>query len=132
MPDEVVEPLSANRGTGQPATYQEVLDTFTGLRGTVTINALDFTPIREHGAGRFNPITMRDFLVLGWFATFDEILEIYVSRNIPVGYYYHGPRVAELHSPISMGVRVVRSKIPFDVLMQIRSGLFPFKLTLTP
>lgn len=70
--------------------------------------------------------------MLGWFATFDEILSIYVSRNIPIGYFYHGPRVPELHAPVSMGARVVRSKIPFDKLMQIRLGLRPFKLTLTP
>jgi hypothetical protein len=132
MPDEVVAPLIPTREPGKPATYQEILDSFTGLEGTVTISAIDFAEIRKHGCGRVYPITMRDLLVLGFYATFDEILNVYVSRNIPVGYFYHGPRVAELHTPISMGARVVRDKIPFDVLVQIRLGLKPFKLALTP
>jgi hypothetical protein len=132
MPDEVVEPLTPTREPEKPATYQEILDSLTGLEGVVTISAIDFAEIREHGCGRIWPITTRDQLMLGWFATFDEILSIYVSRNIPIGYFYHGPRVPELHAPVSMGARVVRSKIPFDKLMQIRLGLRPFKLTLTP
>lgn len=132
MSDEVVAPLTPTRELGKPATYQEILDSLTGLEGTVTISAIDFAEVRKHGCGRIEPITTRDQLLLGWFATFDEILSIYVSRNIPIGYFYHGPRVAELHSPISMGARVVRAKIPFDVLMQIRSGLKPFKSALAP
>lgn len=51
MPDEVVEPLTPTREPGKPATYQEILDSFTGLEGTVTISGIDFAEIREHGQG---------------------------------------------------------------------------------
>jgi hypothetical protein len=127
----VVEPLIPTRDPGKPATYQEILDSFTGLEGAVTINPIDFAEMRKLGYDRLDPITRREQLLMGFFATFDEILNVYVSRNIPVGYFYHGPTVAELHEPKNLGIRVVQDKIPFHILMQIRLGLKPFKLALS-
>lgn len=134
MPDEVIEPLAANRGSGLPATLEEIVDSWTGLGGSVTVSAIDLGEVRRLNPTRFSPVVDRESLMSGWFGSFDKFLDIYVSRSIPVGYFYHGPRVPDLYPiPIPEGAeRVIKRKMPFDVLMQIRSGLKPFKLALTP
>ena len=134
MPEEIVEPLySHERGPGRPATPEEVIDSWTGLQGCVTISGQDFCSVRQIGYKRFDPITEADLIRnLAWYGTFDEVLKIHVSRRIPVGYYYHGPNVPDL-LPIQIpegASRVIRREIPPDVLMEIRSRLKPFSLIL--
>jgi hypothetical protein len=132
---DVIEPLVAERDPGVPATLNEVLDSWTGLQGSVTVSPEDFRVVITIGFNRFDPITESDVLRnLAWYGTFDKVLEIYVSRRIPVGYFYHGPNVPDL-LPIQVpegAERVVRRQIPFHILTQVRLGLKPFRRTLTP
>lgn len=136
MTDEVVEPnYPLEREPGVPATPEEVSDSWVGLYGNVTINPHDFSAVVKTGYKRFDPITEADVLRnLAWYGTFDLRLRIYVSRGIPIGYFYHGPNVPDLLPiPIPDGAeRVIRRKMPPDILRQIRSNLKPFKRTLTP
>jgi hypothetical protein len=131
MTDEVIEPLIANRGSRLPATPEEIIDSWTGLGGSVTVSPIDFGGVMRLGPTRFYPVVDKESLMSGWYGSFDKLLYIYVSRNIPVGYFYQGPRVPDLYPiPIPEGAeRVIKRKMPFDVLMQIRSGLKPFNST---
>lgn len=115
MPDSVIEPLTRERDPGVPATLEEVLDSWTGLRGSVTVSIPDFGAVMRLDPSRFKPIVEVELLRgLAWYGTFDKHLEIYLSRRIPVGYFYHGPNIPDLLPiPIPEGAeRVIRRKIP--------------------
>jgi len=93
---EAIEPVY-KRKDRKPVTLEEIINCFVGYGGTVTINPTEFAVIQRATAGRFNPITMVDLLKTGFVATFDEILSIYISRKIPIGYYLWG-HFPELHT----------------------------------
>jgi len=131
MSYEVVEPpYPYEREPGVPATPEEVIDSWTGLRGKVTINAHDFCALRKIGCGRFEPITEAYLIrTFAHYGTFDTFLQIHVSRGIPVGYFYYGPNVPDL-LPIQIpegAERVIRRKMPPEIQRQIREGLHPFR-----
>ena len=121
-----IEPLSPEREGGKPATLEEILSSLTGRSGTVTLNGMDFGVLRGTERGRFNPITTRDLLMTGWMGTFDKVLHIYISRKIPVGYYYLG-YIQELHTQFVAGIGVQPDLDP-QTIAQVQRGLEPFKL----
>lgn len=124
---EPIEPLGREREPDDPATLEEILSCFTGRGGTVTINAVDFCAILNSPAGRFQPITTRDLLMTGWIATLDNVLSIYVSRRIPVGYYYWGHH-PELHTRNVDGMGI-QPHLDQQAIRQVQRGLEPFKLS---
>jgi hypothetical protein len=109
-----------------PATWDEVRASWTLRAGPFTVNSQDLAVILKHGSGRFEPETGRDSLFNGFFGCFDN-KPVYVSRSIPVGFYYEGPRIPEIHwRPAPGGKRMAEPELSFDVESQVLENLLPF------
>ena len=56
--------------------------------GPITMSAQDFAVLRS--VGRFTPCNDRELLGRGCFGTWGDESPVWVSRSIPVGYYWRG------------------------------------------
>jgi hypothetical protein len=73
------------------ATDEEVLAALVAP-GPITVNPEEAARIRAVGYGRncFFPCLDRELLDRGRFGTWNDVSPVWVSRAIPVGYYWHG------------------------------------------
>jgi hypothetical protein len=115
-------------------TPEEVTSSWKYRNGPFTISAKDFTAIRALGYKHFDPVTIKELLLSGFLGTYEkgpgvESIPIYVSRGIPVGFYYEDPRIPELHwRPMFPGERVLEPKLPMEIECKLQEELRPFQL----
>jgi hypothetical protein len=110
---------------------EEIKYSWQYRRGPFTISADDYWVIvRKLGREYLDPCTMRDGLLAGFYGTYQERAPIYVSRAIPVGLFYEGERIPELHwRPHHENKnREVEPELPFEVVCKLHVELRPFKL----
>ena len=125
------EELSANEWEAQDSLV---------WRTSVTVNAKDFVAIRML-RDIFEPCTQRDLLLTGLFGWVvnqnrsdwaiangvPHETPVYVSRAIPVGYFYEGEHQPTIHNrPPSEGERQLQ-EIPPEVELFVKQNLHPFK-----
>lgn len=111
-----------------PATWDEVQASWTLRKGPFTVSSFDFAVMREQGVRRLEIEVMPELLRRGLYGYFDSTKPIHVSRAIPVGFYYEGPWVPELHwRPDPDGPRQLEPKLPFEVECRVLESLLPFQ-----
>jgi len=98
--------------------------------GPFTISVKDFAVIRNMGREFLDPCTRRDELMMGLVGIYLERAPIYVSRAIPVGMFYQGDRIPEIHwrPDPNNKKRVIEPETPFKVICKLHVELRPFKL----
>jgi hypothetical protein len=116
------------------ATPEEVTSSWKYRNGPFTISTKDFTAIRTLGYKHFDPSTIKEELLSGFFGNYEkgpgvEPIPIYVSRGIPTGFYYEGPKIPELHwRPDLYDKRVLEPKLPMEIECKLQEELRPFQL----
>jgi hypothetical protein len=122
-----------------PATPKEVLHSLQYRKGPFTLNAVDVAALRK--LENFEPCLDRSELQAGiigwlhrppcdypedspWFRP--ERACIYVSRAIPLGYYYEGPHVPEIHWRPTSEERQVEPDLDWGIECKISLNLKPF------
>lgn len=83
-------PKEGYTGESVPALVAREDEMLAALRvpGPITMSAQDFAVLRSDG--RFTPCNDRELLDRGCFGTWNDVSPVWVSRAIPVGYYWHG------------------------------------------
>ena len=83
-------PKEGYRGESVLALVAREDEMLVALRdiGPITMSAQDFTVLRSDG--RFTPCNDRELLGRGCFGTWEGESPVWVSRSIPVGYYWRG------------------------------------------
>lgn len=68
--------------------------------------------------------------MMGFVGIYQERAPIYVSRAIPVGMFYQGERIPEIHWRPDQNnkKRVIEPEIPVEVICKLHVELRPFKL----
>lgn len=109
---------------------EEIKSSWEYRKGPFTINVKDFAVIRSMGREFLDPCTRRDDLMMGFVGIYQERAPIYVSRAIPVGTFYEGDRIPELHwrPDPNNKERVMEPEIPFEVTCKLHVDLRPFKV----
>jgi hypothetical protein len=109
---------------------EEIESSWEPLKGPFTINAKDYAVIREMGREFLDPCTRRDGLLMGLVGTYKERTSIYVSRSIPVGLFYEGEYIPELHwrPDPKTSKRTLAPELPINIVCELQMGLRPFKL----
>ena len=111
------------------ATPQEVRASWVTRKGPFTINAKDYHGLKGCGAGHFVPEDGKDNLLLGMIGQFDG-KSVYVSRAIPIGFFYEGPRISELHwRPSEHNRYEIEPELPAEIELNIWNALYPFKVS---
>jgi hypothetical protein len=118
-----------------PATLKEVEDCLPYHEGPFTVNPVDMVPILELGYKVFRPCAQREFLEIGLFGwivnpklegiTQVEKAPIYVSRHIPIGFYYEGDPIPEITHWKAPKIREIKT-IPDEILHKVSFALKPF------
>ena len=83
-------PKEGYTGGSVPSLVAREDEMLAALRvpGPITMSAQDFAVLRSDG--RFTPCNDRELLGRGCFGTWAGESSVWVSRAIPVGYYWHG------------------------------------------
>lgn len=96
--------------------------------GPFTINAKDYHGLK--GCGRdFVPENQKDHLIQGLIGAYKG-KSIYVSKSIPVGFFYEGERIPELHWHPQGGNHYIEIEpdLPAEIELRVWNTLYPFKL----
>lgn len=113
------------------STEQEVINSFKYRKGPFTVNAADFSIMRLL-VDRFTPNDKVSDLMAGFFGTYNNDAgykcELYVSRRIPVGFFYEGEREPKLHNDFNDVSRNRSEKLDDITYHSIQSGLRPFSM----
>jgi len=109
------------------ATVDEVRASWHDRCGPFTINARDYHSLK--GCGReFTPETKKEYLLQGLIGAYIG-KDIYVSKAIPIGFFYEGERIPELHWYPPNGYLGLEPELPAEVELQVWNTLYPFKLS---
>ena len=123
-----------------PATKEEMLHSLRYKTGPFTMNAVDFALLRNsYQDFGFTPCTMREVLLtglVGWVRTDQDSrgIDLYLSRKIPVGFFYEGPRLAALHTPTGSGSRseviseMTEAANSSSIFIELDPNLHPFQM----
>jgi radical SAM superfamily enzyme YgiQ (UPF0313 family) len=110
------------------ANPEEVVASWRYLHGPFTVNAEDLAVIR--GLPSFSPCTTKEELMKGQLGFYTKgsgfSTPIYVSRAIPVGFFYLGPRVPEIHWTPSGTERELEPSLPLEVNYFLIERIKPF------
>lgn len=113
---------------GSPATGNEIRAVLQGLSGPFTVNPRDLAVLCQMGG--FRPTTERGDLLYGHLGDIQSITgqwcPVYVSRRIPVGFYYPGWESEMQYIPPDGPERVLAPELPDVVRDKIRLGIRPF------
>lgn len=129
-----------------PATPKEVEDSFRYRKGPFTINATDFQAFRGL-RDNFDPCVERVKMLTGLFGWFsmskpkDPLFQIayrgeddpdarpvYVSRQIPVGFFYEGHHPELHYIPVPGAPRQLAPEIPAELIAKVGMSLEPFQV----
>jgi hypothetical protein len=109
------------------ASVEEVRACWNERNGPFTINARDYHSLK--GCGRdFEPENRKEYLVQGLIGTYTG-KTVYVSKAIPIGFFYEGDRIPALHWYPARGSFDPEPDLPAEVELQVWNTLYPFKLS---
>jgi hypothetical protein len=94
-----------------PATSAEVENSLARRKGPFTVNPIDFIHIRL--SPWFNPEEDPEKRQEGLYGSLSGE-DIYVSRMIPIGFFYQGPRIPTLHTGSDAKGPRSKDSIPAD------------------
>jgi hypothetical protein len=105
-------------------TIEEVKASWEWKLGPFTINPKDFALTRFHNLIEEN--VLRTELMEGFIGIYqnDAKSSVYVSREIPEGYYYEGPRIPELHCKPEWGS--IKPDLSDETVTLLEQKLKPF------
>lgn len=108
------------------ATVEEIRASWSERKGPFTINARDYHSLK--GCGKdFVPETQHEYLIQGLIGEYIG-KRVYVSKAIPIGFFYEGPRIPALHWYPTKGTFDTEPELPAEIEMQVWNTLYPFKL----
>jgi len=108
------------------AIVEELRDSWREREGPFTINPRDYHSLKACGRD-FVPEVQKEDLIYGLIGRYLG-KKIYASRGIPIGFFYEGERIPELHWRPSNGVFDPEPELPAEVELQVWNTLYPFKL----
>ena len=109
------------------ATVEEVRTSWSDRKGPFTINARDYHSLK--GCGRdFITETQPGDLIQGLIGAYIG-KKVYVSKAIPIGFFYEGPRIPALHWYPARGTFDPEPEISAEIELQVWNSLYPFKLS---
>jgi hypothetical protein len=111
------------------STPEEIESSFQHKVGPFTIGPKDLAVLRNCKAGFFDHNISSSDLRKGFFGKILNGIDshIYVSKMIPVGFYYEGPRIEELHwVPSTIEPKELKPEISDEIKTQVFLGLKPF------
>lgn len=109
------------------ATVEEVRASWVERKGPFTINARDYHSLK--GCGRdFTPETRHEYLIQGLIGEYIS-KKVYVSKAIPIGFFYEGPRIPALHWYPARGTFDPEPELSAEIELQVWNTLYPFKLS---
>jgi hypothetical protein len=109
------------------ASVEEVRASWNDRKGPFTINARDYHSLKGCGQD-FIPEIRKEYLMQGLIGEYIE-RSVYVSKAIPIGFFYEGERIPALHWYPVQGSFDVEPELPAEVELQVWNTLYPFKLS---
>lgn len=109
------------------ASVEEIRVSWCNRRGPFTINPRDYHGLKGCGS-EFAPETRKESLLQGLIGTYSG-RSIYVSKAIPIGFFYDGERIPELHWYPVRGTFDPEPDLSAEIELHVWSSLYPFKLS---
>jgi hypothetical protein len=113
-----------------PATPEEIQSSWKYRPGPFTVSSKDAPTIMRLGQDFIDPTTQASDLysgLIGWLK--EGRCPVYVSRAVPMGFYFMGPRYEPMFPPIPEGVVAwVPPDLTVEEAHHVRRGLQPFMI----
>ena len=108
------------------ATVEEVRDSWREREGPFTINPRDYHSIKGCGLEFVQEVRKED-LIQGLIGRYLG-KRIYASKAIPIGFFYEGERIPDLHRRPSNWAFEPEPELSAELELQVWNTLYPFKL----